>query len=89
MAIIIKSDGSEETITLDSKTSLKVLQEAVGGNIEMLHTKDGRYIFCNENGRNMDLKKNNKATDLWHYGEHDYIVGDVVVCEKQEVESDD
>lgn len=88
MAIIIKTDGSEETIVLEKETSLKTLQQAVGGYIELLHTKDGRYLICNEDGKNNNLPINVKATQLWA-GDHDAIVGDVVICETSEMDSDD
>jgi len=85
MATIIKADGSEENLVLEKTTSLKTLQKAVGGYIELLHTKDGRYMLCNEDGKSMNLSPNEKATELWA-GQNEIILGDVVVCDRIELD---
>ncbi len=88
MATIIKADGTEETLTLEKTTSLKTLQDAVGGYIELLHTKDGKYMLCNEDGKSMNLPPNEKATEMW-VGQNEIILGDVVICDKIELDKDE
>jgi hypothetical protein len=83
MAKIIKSDG---TVVENVGTSLKELQKAVGGYIEMVHTWDNRWLIVNEEGKLMGLPVNEEATRLYEYGDHDVIVGDVVVAEYGEID---
>lgn len=82
MAYKLKVDGSTEPCG----TSLKELQEAVGGLIEIIDARDGSLIICNEDGKLMDLPVNKLATDLYVNGDYDVIVGDVVIAEQNEIE---
>jgi hypothetical protein len=84
MATIIKSNGTKEPLVLERETMLKVLQTSVGGFIELLHTKDGNYLICDEEGKLKNKPVNSAATDLWIHGHADAIVGDVVICDKKE-----
>ncbi len=43
---------------------LKELQEIVGGYIEIVPTKDGRIMVCNEEGKLDGLPRNEQATAL-------------------------
>lgn len=82
MAYKLKVDGSTEPCG----TSLKELQEAVGGLIEILDARDGNLIICNEEGKLMDLQINQLATDLYVNGDYVVIVGDVVIAEPDEID---
>ena len=82
MAYTIKVDG---TIVEKTGTKLTELQAAVGGYIQMVATKDGRQLVCNEEGKITGLPINVEATKLYQYGQYDPICGDVVVCEMSEI----
>jgi|15BtaG_2_1085339.scaffolds.fasta_scaffold08164_3 uncharacterized GH25 family protein len=87
MAILIKANGRKKTVSPDNNTdfSLKELQKYVGGSIQMVQTKDDRVIVMNEEGKIKKLLPNKRATKLYEYGEYDYIVGDVLVVQKNQI----
>lgn len=83
-ATLIKVDGSETAITPknEKKFSLEELQGYVGGHIELTRTnKPVRDMYIDEEGKLKSKPINVKATELYQYGNHDPIVGDVVVIE--------
>jgi hypothetical protein len=86
MAEWIKVNGDITTVEPKNGTDFKLdeLQKYVDGRIEIVPTKDGRIIVLDEEGKLKDKDANIKATDL--FGRHDYIVGDVLVCDDGEVE---
>lgn len=86
MAKIIRTDGSEEEL---KDTSLQSLQTAVGGNIEMTFTNDGKVMWINEEGKLKGLMYNEKATKLYVHKDRDDILGDVVVGDEAEFAGDD
>ena len=71
----------------DKEMSLKEMQDAVGGSIELAHDDGETQIVCNEEGKLMGLPENEEATKLWyrkHHEKHgtpiqDVLVGDVLV----------
>lgn len=81
-AVLIKADGTVLDISPANGTdfSLAELQEFVGGLIQIGATYDGRNIVMDEEGKLKGKPVNDKATELYRYGQHDPIVGDVVVC---------
>jgi hypothetical protein len=82
MAKIIRVDGTEATL---SDTSLKSLQGAVGGYIEIVNAQNGKLIVVDEEGKLKGKPVNVVATKL--YGNpYDVIVGDVVVCDSNEID---
>jgi hypothetical protein len=85
MATHIKTDRTETEVSpKEGKTfSLKELQAFVGGYIQMLTTKDGKWLVVNEEGIQENLLMNEKASDLYGL---DIIVGDVLVCDKNELD---
>ena len=87
MAILIKANGRKKTISPDNQTNftLEELQKYVGGSIQMVQTKDDRIIVMNEEGKIKKLLPNKRATKLYEYGEYDYIVGDVLVVQKNQI----
>jgi hypothetical protein len=87
---IIKTDGTIiEAVPADGKRfTLKELQAAVGGLIELAVLRDGRDLWLNEEGKLEGLDVNLAATALWQdsYGPHDIIVGDVIITAKGQQE---
>jgi len=67
---VIRTDGTIETIGLSKPPSLELMQEHVGGYIELIpHFKryEGKpcVAFCDEDGRRKQLPPNAAATKLW------------------------
>ena len=85
MAVLIKANGEESVVT---DLSLENLQKLVDGYIEIVPTIDGRLLVLNEEGKIIGLPKNPKATKLTNgiINQGDYIVGDVVVGTKKEID---
>jgi hypothetical protein len=79
MAKVIQVDGTTYEI---EKTSLEVLQMAVGGYIEALNLGKGLYLVVNEEGLMQNLPLNPKASKVWGRGP---IVGNAVICTKNEL----
>ena len=87
MATLIKTNGEETNVTPQNKTDFKLdeLQNYVGGIIEIVRTKDNKMIVINEEGKINELPINEKATELYIYSESDLIVGDVLICDENEI----
>jgi hypothetical protein len=85
---ILKVDGSTEEL---NDNSLEVMQQAVGGYIEMVPTNDGRMMVLNEEGKLLNLWRNNKATALAKgvIANSDWIAGDVIIAEFTELQGGD
>jgi exoribonuclease II len=83
MATLIKSNGEEIIVTPNNKTdfSLGEMQKFVG----TVKTKNNKIMVINEEGKINDLPINQKATDLYKYGDFDFIVGDVLICNENEI----
>lgn len=75
MAYLLKVDGTMED--MGQNPPLKLLQKAVGGWIEPVMMANGDTMYCNEEGKIMQLPHNPAANKLINFD--DYIVGDVVV----------
>lgn len=90
MAYILKVDGTKEELgTLPAKPGeqLAVLQQAVGGYIEVLPLPGGGNMVLDEEGKLKGYQYNPHATALlmgWIQAD-DYIVGDVVITKKGEL----
>jgi hypothetical protein len=88
MATIIKISGEKENIEPENgKTfSLKELQEAVGGYIQLVSINDGEYagklMICDEEGLLKANQLNEEATRI--AGQQ--IVGQVIIIEKNQIE---
>jgi hypothetical protein len=67
----------------DNVFNLKELQGFVGGYIQIVKTRDSRMMIINEEGKVNGLPYNEIATSLYIYGNHDPIMGDVVVLDKE------
>ena len=87
MAEIIKTDGTRTATTPANGEyfTLKEMQAAVGGMVEIIELDDNQSIILNEEGKLLDLPYNGEADEIFH--QHfitlDYIVGDVLLCENE------
>ena len=94
MAFWLKTDGSIHEVKPDPDApggifTLQQLQQFVGGYIEIAHTHTGALMIVNEDGKNDGLPFNLLATERYRYGEHDPIVGNVLICTMEEIERDE
>jgi len=87
-AVLIKADGTTTPVRprTGSVWTLDELQAFVGGYIEIVNTNDGRAMVLHEEGKLKGGVVNDRATDLYQYGDHDLIVGDVVVCDWSQID---
>ena len=87
MATLIKSNGEETNVTPQNKTDFKLdeLQNYVGGIIEIVRTKDNKIMVMNEEGKINELQINERATNLYIHSDFDFIVGDVLICDENEI----
>lgn len=90
MAKIIKTDGTIVEVTPQNGTDfqLEELQKIVGGYIEILRLTDNEIMVANEEGK-FYCTYNHKATQIAKEYEaiykSDYICGDVLICNDDEV----
>jgi hypothetical protein len=87
MAVLVTSTGEQKLVIPANKEkfTLAELQHLVGGCIEVFRTDEKEFIL-NENGRNLNLPKNEVATamlyaELIGFKPISYLVGDVLICE--------
>ena len=69
-------------ITEIKEINLAALQEGVGGWVQAIDLSETVVLWCNEEGKLINLPHNPYAQELWDeaYGvKTDYIVGDVVI----------
>lgn len=86
MATIYRTDGTSEEVEPKNGTdfTLDELQAVVDGYIEIVPSRDGRIIVLNEEGKLRELPVNLAASVL--YGNrYDFIVGDVLVCNDDQI----
>ena len=95
MAILIKTNGDiREVKPLNGKKfTYEELREFVGGMVEIVSVPSGRTIYLNEEGKLIDLPKNEAGTALWklEYPIEQYpnnndelMVGDILLLSAQE-----
>ena len=82
MAKIIRVNGTIEPL---GDTGLKSLQKAVGGYIQIVNATNGQLIVMDEDGK-MKGKVVNEIASAMYDNPNDCIVGDVVVCDDNEIE---
>ena len=87
MATLIKSNGEEINVIPNNKKDFQLdeLQKYVGGFIEVVRTKGNKIMVINEEGKINDLPINQKASQFYQYNEFDFIVGDVLICQSNEI----
>lgn len=77
-SILIKEDGTEEKVRPEGESwTLKELQDAVDGYIELLYLSDGRIMVMDEEGYFDNKKINAKASEI--AGQR--IVGPVLITD--------
>lgn len=89
MARLYKTNG--EVIEVSPKNNrdftLEELQSFVEGDIEIINLTAEKILIVNEEGKINKLPFNELATELWkkYYGRTDYIVGNALLCNSDEV----
>lgn len=92
MAKLIKSSGLKKIVRPEngSTFTLKELQEYVGGYIELVFLDDGKIFVVDEEGKLKGKEVNIEATIYARMKKagfgNDFIVGDVLLCNKKEIE---
>lgn len=93
MSTWIQANGTVTVVEPEngSTYNLKELNDFVGGFIEIVYLSDEQLVVLNEQDKLNDLPFNALATKLFHatfrdYSVGDYIVGDVLVCQADEIE---
>jgi hypothetical protein len=79
MATLLKSDG-QRVEGVDIST-LKEMQELVGGYIEIVYLPEGKCLIINEEGLLLGLPLNQQATELYGHP----IVGEVIYAQSSEI----
>jgi hypothetical protein len=94
MGVLLKSDGTEVSITPNSGGKFVFEGELYPmldtDMIEIIHLHDGRIMLLDEEGKLKKPRKphNPKATTLLHLAggmDDDFIIGDVVILRKDEM----
>lgn len=90
MAAIIKVNGETTDVRPKNGTdfSLEEMKEIVGGYIEVLFLEGGDLMVVNEDGKNQNLPLNTEATEIIDgdiYYDGDVIVGDVLLCGRNQI----
>lgn len=91
MATLIKADGTIQEIKPKNGTDfqLEELQIYVDGYIDIVNLHNGKILVINDNGKNF-YPVNHRVTEIAHTNNaifpFDYIAGDVVLCEDEEVQ---
>jgi len=95
MAIRINADDTIVDVAPANgrEFTLPELQAVVGGYIEAVYLRDGRILFCNEDGKRDRLPTNVGATviarNIGFLPDDDHIVGDVIIGTRREMGADD
>lgn len=80
---LLKVDG---TIQEHTDNTLEGMQKAVDGYIQIINTKDNKLMVINEEGKLTGKELNETATEMVELFPNDYIVGDVLIAEQNEIE---
>ena len=79
MATLLKSDGSKQEKV--NVSTLKSMQDMVGGYIEFIYLPKSKILIVDEEGRLMNYPLNQQASELCGQ----LIVGDVILADNSEV----
>ncbi len=77
----IKTDGTIEEVAVDKDNSLKQMQDAVGGYIELVRLTDDDIMVVNEEGLVFGLPINEHASKI----AGQTIVGNVLMCKGEDL----
>ena len=88
IAMLYYVDGTSEEVTPDNGKyfTLKELQKFTDGYIQSLSLPSGEFIICNEEGNNLGLQVNEKATEIWFHAYPNAdreLVGNVLICPRK------
>ena len=90
MAKIIKANGEKIEVSPNNGNDFKLeeLQSIVDGYIEIVWMPNNEIMVVNEDGKLRDLPVNQEATKIYQeiFGFNDMIVGDVLLCNANQVE---
>ncbi|HLZ64356.1 MAG TPA: DUF3846 domain-containing protein [Ktedonosporobacter sp.] len=66
MGLILYPDGTSKQVSPANGDNFRLpeLQAIVGGHIELINTRDGRLMVLNDEGKLLDLPRNEQATVL-------------------------
>ena len=90
MTEIIKTDGTRQPVqpANGSDFTLEEMQAIVGGYIELVELDGNTTIVVNEEGKFIPLSLNLEASRIFrahHPASKDFIVGDVLVCNNNQI----
>tara|TARA_R110002074_G_scaffold185817_1_gene351206 strand:+ start:252 stop:497 length:246 start_codon:yes stop_codon:yes gene_type:complete len=77
----IKTDGTIKEVAIDKDNSLKQMQDAVGGYIELVRLTDDDIMVVNEEGLVFGLPINEHASKIAGQS----IVGNVLMCKGEDL----
>ena len=81
---LYKASGERSEVFIEpGKQALKTLQELVGGNIEVVTTRDGLTLIIDEEGRCKGKQFNSAASIIFSHP-RDYIAGDALIVDTDE-----
>jgi len=92
--IVIQPDG---TVSTREHTGYDALNDTVGGYIEAIFLRNGTermaVMYCNEDGKRLNLPVNSSATQLAHdyagLAGFDFVVGAVAIVGSPDIEGED
>lgn len=83
LAVMIRADGTVETVEVGEEITLHRLQELVGGYIETVSPRfpvsDKLVMLCDEEGKLKEKPVNDLASACAYLLAGDYLVGDVII----------
>ena len=83
LAVMIRADGTVETVDVGEEITLRRLQELVGGYIETVSPRfpvsDELVMLCDEEGKLKEMPMNELASACAYLLEGDCLAGDVII----------
>lgn len=94
MAMLLRTDGTTQTLEMPASLTraerLKLMQDTVGGWIEVVRLPDGKLLVVDEEGKLRDKPYNEAATAIAAPRlTGDFIVGDALLVTHDEFEGED
>ena len=91
MAQIIKTTGEVIEVSPKNGTDFKlremqnIVKHGTHRHIEIVYLPNNKLMVCNEEGKLIGAPLNHKATDIIRCWYNDYVCGDVLVCDENEI----